>query len=94
MNYDYLENIFVQENTADLLQNELGWQEEFVYNKEVLGEQGTFGQRNHHEILLIQYFQAALKKARRQDRDENRRCNRLPVSGGEPLPDHQGTENL
>ena len=62
MSYDYSENILVQESAANLLQNELGWQVEFAYNKEVLGEQGTFGRRDYHEILLIRYFQAALKK--------------------------------
>ena len=62
MSYDYSENILVQGSAGDLLRDELGWQVEFAYNKEVLGENGTFGRRDYHEILLTRYFQAALKK--------------------------------
>ena len=62
MSYDYSENILVQGSAGDLLRDELGWQVEFSYNKEVLGEHGTFGRRDYHEILLTRYFQAALKK--------------------------------
>lgn len=62
MSYDYSENVLVQGSAGDLLRDELGWQVEFAYNKEVLGENGTFGRRDYHEILLTRYFQAALKK--------------------------------
>lgn len=62
MSYDYSENILVQGSAGDLLRDELGWQVEFAYNKEVLGENGTFGRRDYREILLTRYFQAALKK--------------------------------
>ncbi len=62
MSNDYSENILVQGSAADLLRDELGWQVEFAYNKEVLGPNGSFGRRDYHEILLTRYFQAALKK--------------------------------
>lgn len=62
MSYDYSENILVQESAGNLLHDELGWDVEFAYNTEVLGKDGTFGRTNYHEILLVRYFQAALKK--------------------------------
>lgn len=62
MSYDYSENILVQESAGNLLQNELGWDVEYAYNAEALGENGTFGRRNYHEILLFRYLGKALKK--------------------------------
>lgn len=61
MSYDYSENILVQESAGHLLETELNWQVEFAYNKEVLGENGTFGRKSHREILLVRYFQKALR---------------------------------
>lgn len=40
MNYDYSENILVQEAAGHLLETELGWEVKFAYNTEVLGENG------------------------------------------------------
>ena len=34
MSYDYSENILVQESAGNLLQNELGWDVKFAYNKQ------------------------------------------------------------
>ena len=62
MSYDYSENILVQESAGNLLQNELGWDVKFAYNKEVLGTDGTLGRTSYNEILLKRYFRAALKK--------------------------------
>lgn len=62
MSYEYSENILVQESAGKLLHDELDWRVEFAYNKEVLGESGTFGRKSYREILLTRYFQAALKK--------------------------------
>lgn len=62
MSYDYSENILVQESAGNLLQNELGWDVKFAYNKEVLGTGGTLGRTSYNEILLKCYFRAALKK--------------------------------
>lgn len=62
MSYDYSENILVQESAGNLLHDELGWEVEFAYNTEVLGENGSFGRTSYHDILLVRYFQAALKK--------------------------------
>ena len=61
MSYDYSENILVQDSAGNLLQNELGWDVQYAYNKEVLGEKGTFGRKSYNEILLVRYFRAALK---------------------------------
>lgn len=62
MTYDYSENILVQESAGNLLRNELGWDVQFAYNTEVLGDSGTFGRKSYKEILLVRYFRAALKK--------------------------------
>ena len=52
MSYDYSENILVQESAGNLLQDELGWDVQFAYNTEVLGDRGTFGRKSYREILL------------------------------------------
>ena len=62
MSYDYSENILVQESAGNLLRDELGWDVQFAYNTEVLGEDGTFGRKSYKEILLVRYFRAALQK--------------------------------
>ena len=62
MSYDYSENILVQESAGNLLKNELGWDVQFAYNKEVLGKNGTFGRGSYNEILLVRYFREALKR--------------------------------
>lgn len=62
MSYDYSENILVQEAAGNLLQSELGWEIAFAYNSETLGEDGTFGRKSYHEILLTRYFRKALKE--------------------------------
>ncbi|MGN1334415.1 MAG: type I restriction endonuclease subunit R [Anaerovoracaceae bacterium] len=62
MSYDYSENILVQESAGNLLRDELGWDVQFAYNKEVLGKNGTFGRESYKEILLVRYFREALKK--------------------------------
>lgn len=62
MSYDYSENILVQESAGNLLRDELDWDVQFAYNKEVLGKNGTFGRTSYKEILLKRYFNAALKK--------------------------------
>lgn len=62
MSYDYSENILVQESAGNLLRDELGWDVQFAYNKEILGKGGTFGRTSYKEILLKRYFNDALKK--------------------------------
>ena len=47
MSWEYSENILVQNSAGSLLQNELEWDVQFAYNKEVLGEDGTFGRRSY-----------------------------------------------
>ena len=62
MSYDYSENILVQESAGNLLRDELGWDVVFAYNKEILGEGGTLGRKDYHEILLTRDIRAALEK--------------------------------
>ena len=62
MKYEYSENEFVQGSAADLLHDELGWDVVFAYNTEVLGENGTLGRKDYHEIVLWRYVDTALRK--------------------------------
>ena len=62
MKYEYSENVLVQDSAADLMHDELGWDVVFAYNTEVLGENGTLGRKDYHEIVLWRYFDAALKR--------------------------------
>ena len=62
MSYDYSENVLVQGAAGDLLRDELGWEVQFAYNTEVLGEQGTFGRKSYNDILLTRYLYSVLKK--------------------------------
>ncbi len=62
MSYDYSENVLVQDSAATLLHDELGWEVVYAYNQEVLGENGTLGRKNYHEIILWRYFRQALKR--------------------------------
>ena len=61
MSAGYTEND-IQESAGKLLHDELGWDVYFAYNKEVLGENGTFGRKSYEEILLVRYFRQALRK--------------------------------
>ena len=62
MKYEYSENVLVQDSAAALMHDELGWDVVFAYNTEVLGEKGTLGRKDYHEIVLWRYFNQALKK--------------------------------
>ena len=62
MSYDYSENVLVQGAAGDLLRDELGWEVQFAYNTEVLGEQGTLGRKSYNDILLTRYLYSVLKK--------------------------------
>lgn len=62
MSYEYSENKLIQESAGKLLHDELGWQVEFAFDKEVLGKNGSFGRTSYKEILLTRYFQKSLKE--------------------------------
>lgn len=62
MNWDYSENILVQESAGNQLHDELGWDVVFAYNQEVLGENGTLGRKSYKDILLEREVRAALKR--------------------------------
>lgn len=58
---DYSEDQLIQKSAADLLENELGWTSVMAWDTEILGESGTFGRKNYHEVLLTRHFCKALK---------------------------------
>ena len=60
MSWEYSENILVQNSAGSLLQNELEWDVQFAYNKEVLGEDGTFGRKSYKDVVLTRYLRRAL----------------------------------
>ncbi len=60
MSWEYSENILVQNNAGDLLHDVLGWDVIFAYNKEILGENGTFGRKSYKEIVLTKYVRKAM----------------------------------
>ena len=62
MSYEYSENVLVQASAAALLHDELGWDVVYAYNQEVLGENGTLGRKNYHEIVLWRYFRQTLRE--------------------------------
>ena len=59
---DYSEDLLIQRSTAELLEQELGWRSVYAYDSEVLGEQGTLGRRNQHEVVLFRHLRMALKR--------------------------------
>lgn len=60
MSLDYSENILVQNSAGNLLKDELGWDVQFAYNKEILGVDGTLGRESYKEIVLTRYLRKAL----------------------------------
>ena len=60
MSWEYSENILVQNSAGNVLQNKLGWEVVFAYDKEQLGENGTLGRKSHKEIVLTRYLRRAL----------------------------------
>lgn len=62
MSTDYSEDRLIQKSAAEFLENELGWTSVYAYDKEVLGENGTLGRHNYHEVLLTRRFGKALER--------------------------------
>lgn len=60
MSWEYSENILVQNSAGNVLQNKLGWDVVFAYDKEELGEDGTLGRKSYKEIVLTRYLRKAL----------------------------------
>lgn len=58
---EFSEDLLVQRTTLDFLTDELGWDGVMAWNNEVLGESGTFGRKNQHEVVLSRYLWKALK---------------------------------
>ncbi|MDD4169490.1 MAG: hypothetical protein PHD36_04390 [Desulfotomaculaceae bacterium] len=50
MSWEYSENVLVQNSAGSLLQDALGWDVVFAYNKEVLGQDGTLGRKTYKEL--------------------------------------------
>ena len=60
MSYSYSENVLVQGAADDLLHDELGWELVYAHNRETLGENGTLGRTDYHQVLLTKYLRPAL----------------------------------
>ncbi len=60
MSWEYSENILVQNSAGNVLQDKLGWDVVFAYDKEDLGENGTLGRTSYKEIVLTRYLRKAL----------------------------------
>ena len=61
MPHDYSEDHLIQRSTAEFLEKELGWKSVYAFDQESLGENGTLGRADYHEVLLIRHFRKALK---------------------------------
>ncbi len=57
----YSEDQLIQRSTAELLEKELGWKSVYAFDQESLGETGTLGRTDYHEVLLVRHFRKALK---------------------------------
>ncbi len=57
----YSEDQLIQRSTAELLEKELGWKSVYAFDQESLGETGTLGRTDYHEVLLVRHFCKALK---------------------------------
>lgn len=62
MNYEYSENVLIQNSAGNILEKKLGWEVVYAYNSEKLGENGTLGRTSYHEIVLKRYLRQALLK--------------------------------
>ena len=60
MAYAYSEDQLIQKSAADLLENELGWQSVYAFDKETLGADGTLGRQSYAEVLLLRELRSAL----------------------------------
>ena len=55
------EDRLVQKTFADYLENKLGWENVYAWNKEVFGPNGTLGRTSEREIVLTRDLRAAIK---------------------------------
>ena len=62
MSNEYCEDKLVQESSANLLKEKLGWESVYAFNDEVLGVDGTFGRTSYKQVLLPKYLCAALQR--------------------------------
>ncbi|MBQ3139950.1 MAG: type I restriction endonuclease subunit R [Ruminococcus sp.] len=62
MNYEYSENVLIQNSAGNVLEKKLSWEVVYAYNSEKLGENGTLGRTSYHEIVLKRYLRHALLK--------------------------------
>ena len=60
MKHNYTENALAQERAGELLSRELGWRVELAYNREELGECGTYGRQSYKDVLLERELREAL----------------------------------
>lgn len=60
MSYEYSEDTLVQQTTAECFKDELGWRTAFAFDREKLGQNGTFGRESSGEVVLIPTLRAKL----------------------------------
>jgi type I restriction enzyme R subunit len=59
---EYSEDRLVQETTARFLDEELGWDSVWAWNKEILGPKGTLGRTSEAEVVLTRELDKALRR--------------------------------
>ena len=62
MSSSFSEDRLVQKTTAEYFEETLEWRSIYAYNSEKLGEDGTLGRKNEHEIVLTKFLLPKLKE--------------------------------
>ena len=57
---DFTEDQLAQNTLASYLQDELGWDNVFAFNTEVLGPEGTLGRKSDRDVILTRHLGEAL----------------------------------
>jgi type I restriction enzyme, R subunit len=58
----YTEDTLVQQTTADYLEQQLGWESIYAYNKEDFGPDSLLGRSSDHEVVLTRTLRSTLVK--------------------------------
>jgi type I restriction enzyme R subunit len=58
----YNEDTLVQQTTAEYLEQQLGWESVYAYNKEDFGPDGLLGRASDREVVLTRYLRGSLEK--------------------------------
>lgn len=52
MTREYSEDILIEKTTIELFYNQLGWEINYAYDKEILGEDGSLGRLSYRDVVL------------------------------------------